>query len=38
VFERLAGRAPLSDPSACRRYAESARGRLDERLAREAAR
>jgi metallo-beta-lactamase class B len=38
LFERLAGRAPLSDPQACRRYADSARGRLDQRLATEAGR
>jgi metallo-beta-lactamase class B len=37
LFERLAGRAPLSDPQACRRYAEAARGRLDQRLASEGA-
>lgn len=38
LFERLAGRAPLSDPQACRRYADGARGRLEQRLASEAAR
>lgn len=37
LFERLAGRAPLADANACRAYAETARRRLDERLAREAA-
>jgi metallo-beta-lactamase class B len=38
LFERLAGRAPLSDIQACRRYADAARGRLDQRLATEAGR
>jgi len=38
LFERLAGRAPLGDPKACSDYAAGARRRLDERLAREAAR
>jgi metallo-beta-lactamase class B len=38
LFERLAKRAPLADPQSCRRYADGARGRLDERLARETAR
>ena len=38
LFERLAGRAPLTDAQACRRYAEGARGRLDQRLASEAGR
>jgi metallo-beta-lactamase class B len=37
LFPRLAGEAPLADPNACRAYAETARGRLAERLAREAA-
>lgn len=35
LFERLAGRAPLQDREACRRYAEGARARLDQRLASE---
>jgi metallo-beta-lactamase class B len=35
LFDRLAGRAPLADPQACRRYADTARGRLVERLASE---
>jgi metallo-beta-lactamase class B len=38
LFERLAGRAPLRDPTACRRYAEGAQARLDQRLATEGAR
>jgi metallo-beta-lactamase class B len=38
LFERLAGRAPVEDPKACADYAAGARRRLDERLAREAAR
>jgi len=37
LFDRLAGRAPLAGPESCRRYAEGARRRLDERLARERA-
>jgi len=32
ALDRLAGRAPLADPQACRRYADTARGRLVERL------
>ena len=35
--ERFAGTLPLSDPTACRTYAEGLRKRLDERLAKEAA-
>ena len=38
LFPRLAGRAPLADPTACRSYAEAARQRLDGRLAQERAR
>lgn len=37
LFERLAGQAPLADREACRRYAEAARARLDQRLAGEGA-
>jgi metallo-beta-lactamase class B len=37
LFERLAGRAPLTDPGACAAYAAAAGRRLDERLARESA-
>jgi len=36
LFPRLAGQAPLVDAGACRAYADTARGRLDERLATEA--
>jgi len=36
LYERLAGDAPLSDPQACRKYAEVGRGNLATRLAREA--
>lgn len=36
LFERLAGRAPLVNPAACRDYAAGARARLDARLAKEA--
>jgi metallo-beta-lactamase class B len=35
-FERLAGEMPLIDPKGCASYAESARKRLDARLAKEA--
>jgi metallo-beta-lactamase class B len=38
LFERLAGRAPLADRTACATYAAAATKRLDERLAREAKR
>jgi metallo-beta-lactamase class B len=38
LFPRLAGKAPLADAGACAAYADAARKRLDERLAREAAR
>jgi metallo-beta-lactamase class B len=38
LFERLAGRAALDDRGACAGYAEGARKRLDERLAKEGAR
>jgi metallo-beta-lactamase class B len=38
LFERLAGRAPLVNRAGCRDYAAVARQRLDDRLAREAAR
>lgn len=38
LFARMAGQAPLSGRGACAAYAEGARKRLDERLAREAAR
>ncbi len=38
LFDRLAGKAPLADPGACRAYAAAASKRLVERLAREAAR
>ena len=34
---RIGGSQPLADPSACRRYAEAGRERLDARLARETA-
>ena len=37
LYERLAGDAPLADPSACRNYAAWGREQLDARLAREAA-
>jgi len=37
LYERLAGDAPLTDPSACRNYAAWGREQLDARLAREAA-
>jgi metallo-beta-lactamase class B len=36
LYERLAGDAPLTDPSACRNYAAWGREQLDARLAREA--
>lgn len=35
-FERLAGEAPLVDPTGCATYAAAARKRLDDRLAKEA--
>lgn len=35
LFARLAGDAPLAGPDACRSYAQSARDRLDARLAKE---
>lgn len=35
LFERLAGRAKLEDPDACRSYADAARDRFEARLARE---
>jgi metallo-beta-lactamase class B len=38
LFPRLAGAAPLVDPAGCRRYAEAARARLEQRLASEAGR
>ncbi|OYW44524.1 MAG: subclass B3 metallo-beta-lactamase [Sphingomonadales bacterium 12-68-11] len=37
LYDRLAGKAPLTDPAACRRYAATARTNLDARLATEAA-
>jgi metallo-beta-lactamase class B len=37
VFERLAGRAPLVDPSACKGLATAMAQRLDARLAKETA-
>lgn len=37
LYERLAGDAPLTNPSACRNYAAWGREQLDARLAREAA-
>jgi metallo-beta-lactamase class B len=37
MIDRLAGRAPLDDPNACRDYAASLTKQLDERLAKEAA-
>ena len=37
LYARLAGEAPLVDPSACADYAAAAAGKLDERLASEAA-
>ncbi|MXO58656.1 subclass B3 metallo-beta-lactamase [Altererythrobacter salegens] len=36
MIERIAGRAPLSDPNSCRAYADAVRVRLDDRLAEEA--
>lgn len=36
MFERMAGRAPLADPQACRSYAAEAERRLEARLASEA--
>lgn len=36
LFARMAGEAPLRDANACRAYADAARQRLDDRLAREA--
>lgn len=36
LFPRLAGAAPLADPKSCAAYADAARRRLDDRLAREA--
>jgi len=36
MFERLAGRAPLADPGACRAYADAARTKFEARLAKEA--
>jgi metallo-beta-lactamase class B len=38
LFDRLAGRAPLADAQACRRYADAARTRLSQRLASEGGR
>ena len=38
MFDRLAGKAPLVDPSACAAYAQKGRAGLDKRLAQEAAR
>jgi metallo-beta-lactamase class B len=38
LFDRLAGKAPLVDPTGCRTYAATASKRLDERLARDVAR
>ena len=35
LFERLAGRATLEDPAACRPYAEAARARFEARLMKE---
>lgn len=35
LFDRLAGRKPLGDPSACRRYGEAAMAKFDARLAQE---
>lgn len=35
LFERLAGKAPLIDPDACRRLVAAMRQRLDDRLAKE---
>jgi metallo-beta-lactamase class B len=35
LFDRLAGKAPLADPNACRTYAAGAATRLDQRLAME---
>lgn len=37
LFERLAGRKPLVDPTGCERYAQAASERLDQRLASEVA-
>jgi metallo-beta-lactamase class B len=37
MIDRLAGRAPIDDPNACRDYAASLTKQLDERLAKEAA-
>ena len=36
LIDRMAGRAPLDDPNACRAYAEARGKDLDERLAKEA--
>lgn len=35
LFDRLSGKAPLADPTACRTYAATASKRLDERLAKD---
>ena len=35
LHERLAGRQPLADPQACRRYAANGRTQLDARVARD---
>jgi metallo-beta-lactamase class B len=37
LFDRMAGRAPLVNPGACRTYAETGRANLAKRLADEAA-
>jgi metallo-beta-lactamase class B len=37
MVDRLAGRAPLENPNACRDYAAALSKRLDDRLAKEAA-
>ena len=37
MIDRMAGRAPLIDPNGCKAYAEALDKRLDERLAKEAA-
>lgn len=38
LFDRVSGKAPLIDPTACRTYAAVARKRLDDRLAKDVAR
>ena len=35
LFERFAGAAPLADKAQCKRYADNALGRLEERIEQE---